>query len=136
MPFSSNKVLIIGLGLIGGSLAAALRRTGKHEVWGYDNHHQSIQIAEDQGVIDQGVNDLPSAVAAADVVVLATPVKVVEELLFELAPHVDGNTLLTDVGSVKGSIVNKAYEVFGIPPAGFVPGHPILFTYWRNRLCL
>ena len=123
--FCHNKVLVLGLGLIGGSLAAALRRTQKHQVWGYDLDASSMQQAQDQAVIDHQVVDLVATLSHMDVVVLAVPVKAMEKVMAMVAPHIGANTLLTDVGSVKGSIIAAAYDIFTIPPAGFVPGHPI-----------
>ena len=125
MIFTSEKVLVVGLGLIGGSLAAALRASGQHQVWGYDTDQQSMQQAIEQGIIDLSIEDLPQAVSTADVVVLAVPVQAIVALIHQLAPYIKQHTLLTDVGSVKGNIVATAYEVFGTPPGGFVPGHPI-----------
>ncbi|MDP6968151.1 MAG: bifunctional prephenate dehydrogenase/3-phosphoshikimate 1-carboxyvinyltransferase [Gammaproteobacteria bacterium] len=125
MKFTSEKVLVVGLGLIGGSLAAALRAVGRHQVWGYDADKQSMAQAVEQGIIELGVNDLQQAVSDADVVVLAVPVQAIAALIGQIAPHLNQHTLLTDVGSVKGNIVATAYEVFGKPPGGFVPGHPI-----------
>jgi 3-phosphoshikimate 1-carboxyvinyltransferase len=125
LSFCHGKVLVLGLGLIGGSLAAALRRTQKHQLWGYDLDQASMQQAHDQGVIDHQVKDLATTVSQMDVVVLAVPVKAMEKVLAQVAPHLNTQTLLTDVGSVKGSIIAAAYEVFGTPPPGFVPGHPI-----------
>ncbi|MGB1346774.1 MAG: prephenate dehydrogenase/arogenate dehydrogenase family protein, partial [Pseudomonadales bacterium] len=125
MIFTSKKVLIVGLGLIGGSLAAALRDLDKHQVWGFDANEQSMAQAVEQGIIDSSISDLPQAVRDADVVVLAVPVKAIAELIELIAPYLGENTILTDVGSVKGHIVDTAYKVFGQPPAGFIPGHPI-----------
>jgi 3-phosphoshikimate 1-carboxyvinyltransferase len=113
------------LGLIGGSLAAALRNLDKHQIWGFDADEQSMAQAVEQGIIETAVSDLPQAVRDADVVVLAVPVKAIAELIELIAPYLGQNTILTDVGSVKGHIVDAAYKVFDQPPAGFIPGHPI-----------
>jgi len=123
--FCHNKVLVLGLGLIGGSLAAALKRTQKHQVWGYDLDVSSMQQAQAQAVIDHQAVDLVATLPHMDVVVLAVPVKAMEKVMAIVAPHLRANTLLTDVGSVKGNIIAAAYDIFTIPPAGFVPGHPI-----------
>jgi 3-phosphoshikimate 1-carboxyvinyltransferase len=125
MIFTSEKILIVGLGLIGGSLAAALRNLDKHQIWGFDADEQSMAQAVEQGIIETAVSDLPQAVRDADVVVLAVPVKAIAELIELIAPYLGQNTILTDVGSVKGHIVDAAYKVFDQPPAGFIPGHPI-----------
>ncbi len=123
--FCHNKVLVLGLGLIGGSLATALKRTKKHQVWGYDLDVSSMQQAQDQAVIDHQAVDLVATLPHMDVVVLAVPVKAMEKVMAIVAPHLRANTLLTDVGSVKGNIIAAAYDIFTTPPAGFVPGHPI-----------
>lgn len=123
--FCHNKVLVLGLGLIGGSLAAALKRTQKHQVWGYDLDASSMQQAQDQAVIDHQAVDLEATLGNMDVVVLAVPVKAMEKVMAMVEPHLRVNTLLTDVGSVKGNIIAAAYDIFTTPPAGFVPGHPI-----------
>jgi 3-phosphoshikimate 1-carboxyvinyltransferase len=125
LVFSHGKVLVVGLGLIGGSLAAALRRTQKHQLWGYDLDQASMQQAQDQGVIDHQVMDLATTIDQMDLVVLAVPVKAMEKVLAQVAPYLNAHTVLTDVGSVKGSIIAAAYDVFATPPPGFVPGHPI-----------
>ena len=125
LVFSHGKVLVVGLGLIGGSLAAALRRTQKHQLWGYDLDQASMQQAQDQGVIDHQVMDLAATIDQMDLVVLAVPVKAMEKVLAQVAPFLNAHTVLTDVGSVKGSIIAAAYDVFATPPPGFVPGHPI-----------
>ncbi len=123
--FCHHKVLVLGLGLIGGSLAAALKRTQKHQVWGYDLDASSMQQAQDQAVIDHQAVDLEATLGNMDVVVLAVPVKAMEKVMAMVEPHLRVNTLLTDVGSVKGNIIAAAYDIFTTPPAGFVPGHPI-----------
>ena len=125
LVFSHGKVLVVGLGLIGGSLAAALRRTQKHQLWGYDLDQASMQQAQDQGIIDHQVMDLATTIDQMDLVVLAVPVKAMEKVLAQVAPYLNAHTVLTDVGSVKGSIIAAAYDVFVTPPPGFVPGHPI-----------
>ena len=115
--FTSEKILIVGLGLIGGSLAVALRALGRHRVLGYDIDELSMAQAIEQGIIDQAVTDLQQAVRTVDVVVLAVPVQAIATLIRQLGPHLNQHTLLTDVGSVKGNIVATAYEVFGKPPS-------------------
>ena len=67
VSFCHSKVLVLGLGLIGGSLSAALRRTQKHQLWGYDLDQASMQQAKDQGVIDHQVTDLATIISQMDV---------------------------------------------------------------------
>ena len=70
-----NRILVVGLGLIGGSLAWALRLSGLARLTGYDTDFDVAQKAQQTGVIDQIADDLPSAVTNADIVILAVPVK-------------------------------------------------------------
>ncbi|UTW14141.1 bifunctional prephenate dehydrogenase/3-phosphoshikimate 1-carboxyvinyltransferase [Marinobacterium rhizophilum] len=126
MKFSINKVLVIGLGLIGGSLAKALkqRRYCQHVI-GYDRNPAELEAGLALGVIDEAAPDLRAAVAAADLVVLAVPVKATDRVLADIVPVLRAHTLLTDVGSTKGNVVAAAEAAFGTLPATFVPGHPI-----------
>lgn len=125
--FKHERVLIVGLGLIGGSLALALRRQGfARELVGVDGKVEEIEIALQRGAIHRGSQDLLAEVAKADVVVLAVPVKAMESLLEQIKPVLRPHTVLTDVGSTKGNIVAAAQRIFAPQmPAGFVPGHPI-----------
>nr|WP_036183221.1 bifunctional prephenate dehydrogenase/3-phosphoshikimate 1-carboxyvinyltransferase [Marinobacterium lacunae] len=129
MRFSTRKVLVIGLGLIGGSFARALRTRGLvDEVAGYDRNRGECELGLSLGVIDCVVDDLEAAVRKADLIVLAVPVKVMEQVLCEIKPWLNPQTLLTDVGSTKGNLVEAARRLFGTLPSGFVPGHPIAGT--------
>lgn len=129
LRFSTRRVLIIGLGLIGGSFARALRSRGLvDEVMGYDRNRGECELGLSLGVIDRIVDDLETAVRGADLVVLAVPVKVMEQVLSEIKPWLRPETLITDVGSTKGNLVAAARRLFGTLPPGFVPGHPIAGT--------
>ncbi len=126
MSYKADRLLIIGLGLIGGSLAKAMRRTRFcREVLGYDRDADEVATALRLQVIDRGVEDLAGAVVAADVVVLAVPVKAMETVLESIAPWLRPDTLVTDVGSTKGNVVAAAARIFNDLPATFIPGHPI-----------
>jgi len=120
-----NSVTIIGVGLIGGSLAKVLRAkelTGR--VTGAGRSRQSLELALKLGVIDHIAQDAKRAVEDADLVVLASPVGIFETIAREIGPHLKKGAILTDVGSVKGLLVRT---VEGLTPKGvhFVPGHPI-----------
>lgn len=129
LSFSTRKVLIVGLGLIGGSLARALRsRQVVDEVVGFDLNRSECELGLALGVIDRVAESLSTAVAEADLVVLAVPVKVMEAVLDQVRPHLRPNTLLSDVGSTKGNLVEAARRQFSQLPPGFVPGHPIAGT--------
>nr|WP_252734868.1 bifunctional prephenate dehydrogenase/3-phosphoshikimate 1-carboxyvinyltransferase [Amphritea atlantica] len=122
----TERVLVIGLGLIGGSLASALRSHGIcRTVIGYDRDSDELATGLRLGVIDEAAEDLLAEAARADVIVLAVPVKAIESVLAELKPVLRPETILTDVGSVKGNVVKAAERLFGELPARFIPGHPI-----------
>ena len=129
MPRVISRLTLIGVGLIGGSLARALKRAGYcGEVVGTDTRTDVLQRAMTLQVIDRGESDVTRAVQGADVVILAVPVGATESVLRQIAPHVDETTIITDVGSVKGCVIAAAKNVFGTVPANFVPGHPIAGT--------
>jgi prephenate dehydrogenase len=120
-----NKVTIIGVGLIGGSLAKVLKAKNlAHEIIGAGRSMQSLELALKLGVIDLIDQDAKHAVLDADLVVLASPVGVFETIAREIGPHLKKGAILTDVGSVKGSLV-KLIEDHISPGVHFVPGHPI-----------
>jgi prephenate dehydrogenase len=124
-----NRLSIIGVGLIGGSLAQALKRAGYcAEVVGGGRDEQQLQRAVKLGVIDRYEKDPARAVIDADVIVLAVPLGVMEGVLRTIAPFIKPDAVITDVGSAKGSVVAAAQAVFGAVPVNFVPGHPIAGT--------
>ncbi|APZ42808.1 prephenate dehydrogenase [Acidihalobacter ferrooxydans] len=121
-----ERLTLIGVGMIGGSLALALRQGGFcGEIVGYDRDIQALQKALESGVIDRYAEDPCAAVSGAEVVVLATPVRAVEAICRTLRDCLAEETVLTDVGSVKGDVVRAVVAGFGRLPQNFVPGHPI-----------
>ena len=123
--FLTNTISVIGLGLIGGSLAKALReRRLCKTVIGYDRNPEELAAGLRLGIIDQAADDLVSA-AQADVIVLAVPVKAMEAVLAQLQPHISEQTVITDVGSTKGNVVRATEALYGKVPPRFIPGHPI-----------
>ncbi len=124
-----EKLTIIGIGLIGGSLARALRYNGYvREVIGYGRSVGSLQQAVELGVIDRAEVSLPDAVRSADMIVLAVPVGNMAEILDALGPALPDDAVVTDVGSVKGSVISAARNALGSRFAHFVPGHPLAGT--------
>ena len=124
-----KQLTIIGVGLIGGSLARALQRAGAvGEVVGAGRDAEHLQRALALGVIDRAESGLAAAVQGADVVVVATPVGAAEDVFRAIAPALPTDALLTDVGSTKDSVVAAARAAFGELPKNFVPGHPIAGT--------
>ena len=124
-----DRLTIIGVGLIGGSLARALKSAGAvNEVVGTSRSIQNLQRARELGVVDRIEIDLGEAVSGADVVVVAVPVGTMEDIFTDIAPHLSDKTIITDVGSSKASVVEAAKNAFGELPANFVPAHPIAGT--------
>ncbi|MDD2054884.1 bifunctional prephenate dehydrogenase/3-phosphoshikimate 1-carboxyvinyltransferase [Pseudomonas putida] len=121
-----GRLVVVGLGLIGGSFAKGLRESGLcREVVGVDLDPQSRALAVELGVVDRCEDDLAAACKGADVIQLAVPILAMEKLLGLLAGMDLGSAVLTDVGSAKGNVVRAARQVFGGMPTRFVPGHPI-----------
>lgn len=122
-----DKMLVIGLGLIGGSLARSVKETGycRHVV-GFGYRDVSLKKGVAQGVIDSYSLDLDEALEGVDLVLIGTPTLVANQVLAELLPRLGENTIVTDVASVKGSLVAAARDLGGgRAPARFVPAHPI-----------
>lgn len=124
-PFFS-KIVIFGVGLIGGSFALALRRANVvGEVVGFGRSQTTLEQARSLGIIDRIGVDLAAEVNDADLVLLATPVGQMAELMARIAPHLGTQTLVTDGGSTKSDVVAAAYANLGDKVAQFVPAHPI-----------
>jgi prephenate dehydrogenase len=121
-----ERLCVIGVGLIGGSLARALRALGAcAEVVGAGRRRESLERALALGVIDRFETDLARAVQGAERVVVAVPLGATEPTLRAIAPHLAPGAVVTDVGSAKGSVVRAARAALGGAAADFVPGHPI-----------
>jgi prephenate dehydrogenase len=121
-----SQVTIVGTGLIGGSFGLAIKEAGfAGRIVGCDRA-EVLQAAQARGAIDCGGGDPQQAVRGSDVVLLATPVGTIIDLIERLGPLVPPDTLLTDAGSTKLQIAERARAVFG-PAAGkrFLPGHPM-----------
>ena len=122
-----EKVAFIGLGLIGSSLARVIVAEGlAKEIVASTRSQKTLEDAKTLGLIQQGYNDPAEAVKGADLVVLALPVRATQKVLESIKPYLSEQTIITDVGSTKGNVVDAAKAVYGEQlPAGFVPGHPI-----------
>lgn len=124
-----QRLCIIGVGLIGGSLARALREVGEvGEVIGCGRGEENLRTAVRLGVIDHYQCDPAGAVTGADVVVVAVPLGNIESVLRSIVPHLAPAAIVTDVGSAKGSVVADVARIYGGVPPNFVPGHPIAGT--------
>ena len=124
--FAFEKIVIVGLGLIGGSFASALKAAGAvKEVVGCSRSEKTLQKGLELGVIDRAETNIAVAVRGADLVMLAAPIGVTQALLEQMKPGLDGKTVVTDAGSVKGNVIRALDNVFGEQPPWFVAGHPI-----------
>ena len=121
-----KKLVIFGVGLIGGSLALALRQANYCQtIVGCSRNAEHLQTAVDLGVIDSFTTDPQAAVQEADMVLLAVPMGAMRRLLEQIKPALPADAILTDAGSTKGSVVAEVEQVFGKDYSRFVPGHPI-----------
>jgi prephenate dehydrogenase len=121
-----RRVTIIGLGLMGGSLALALRRAGLAEHIVGCGREVLQRRALEMSAIDSGSTDAVESVAESDFVFLCTPVETSIALLHRIAPHLSPGALVTDVGSTKSAFAAASREIFGASANQRVlPGHPI-----------
>ena len=120
---------IIGVGLIGGSLARALREANAvGEIIGAGRNAASLRRALELKVIDRFETELERAVIDAEVVVVAVPLGAMFEVFKAIAGHLPEDCVLTDVGSAKGSVLGEVRRAFGKAPSTLVLGHPIAGT--------
>ena len=119
-----DRLAIIGVGLIGGSFALALKQAGAvREVLGVGRTAASLKLARQHGLIDRTV-DIAEA-AQADCILLAMPVGETAAVLTQLAPHLKPGAIVTDAGSTKANVIAAARAALGARFSDFVPGHPI-----------
>jgi prephenate dehydrogenase len=124
-----EKLAVIGVGLIGGSVALALREAAMvKEVVGCGRSVENLQQAQALGIIDHYTHDVSVAVQGADMVLLAVPLGAMRATLKAMQGHLAAGAVVTDAGSVKGSVVADVQAVFDGMPGFFVPGHPIAGT--------
>ena len=121
-----GRLVVVGLGLIGGSFAKGMKESGLfHEVVGVDRDRETRRLAVELEVVDSAEAELAVACQNADVIQLAVPILAMERVLAELAALDIGQAVLTDVGSAKGSVARAARKAFAGKAFRFVPGHPI-----------
>ena len=123
-PAAKPRVLIVGLGMIGASFAKALCLSQAATVIGLDAQPGVADKARTMGIVDEAVS-FPDLNTTFDAVILAVPVLAMGPVLTQLKPWLSTDTVISDVGSVKGAVVDAARDALGVLPAGFVPGHPI-----------
>jgi prephenate dehydrogenase len=121
-----RKVVIFGVGLIGGSFSLALRRAGAvGEVVGFGRSTATLEQAKQLGILDRIGHDVAQEVCDADFVLLATPVAQMTDIFTRIAPHLGAHTLVSDGGSTKGDVVAAARAHLGNKISQFIPAHPI-----------
>lgn len=121
----SPVLAVVGVGLIGGSFAAALRQAGAvGRILGVGRNRKSLQQAIELGLIDAEVS-LEEASREADIILLALPVGMTQAVLEKLCPGLRDHTIITDAGSTKVNVVQAARSALGERIGQFVPGHPI-----------
>ena len=121
-----NKITIVGVGLIGGSLARALKEKNLAKtVFGYGRDRSRLEEAKKHNIIDDYSTQIEKAVNHADIIVIATPVGTFRNIFSEVKPLIADDVIISDVGSTKTNIVDIAKEILGDKSQCFVPAHPI-----------
>lgn len=124
-----RRLIIIGLGLIGGSVAVGARKRGLvKEVFAVNRSADTLQFALDNGIADQTFQSIDLALQGAteaDLILLGAPVLSMGPILEQVHQHLKADATITDVGSAKNILVEQTREIWSELPANFVPGHPI-----------
>jgi prephenate dehydrogenase len=121
-----KRLVVVGVGLIGGSFALALRRAGcVQRVLGIGRDQGNLRKALELGVIDEIATEPGAALRGADFVFIATPVRQIQGVMSAIAPHLSVHAVVTDAGSTKQDVAAAARAAFGQKIGQFVPGHPI-----------
>lgn len=124
-----GQLSIIGVGLIGGSLALALKQAGYcKRIIGVGRNPARLEAACKARVIDEGTTDYAEGLAGADMILVAVPLNAYEEAFRQIKGKFRGDAFITDAGSAKTCVIEDAAKVFGKIPQNFVPGHPIAGT--------
>jgi len=125
-----KKLVIFGVGLIGGSVALTLKKAGKRNntvmhIVGVGRSEKNLQNALDLGVIDAAETNIAEACNDADIILIAAPVAQTASILQSIKPHLHSNTVITDAGSTKSDVLTCANAILGEQFNQFVGGHPI-----------
>lgn len=121
-----ERLAIVGLGLIGGSLAAALKkRPSPVTLVAYGRDPDKLAPALASGLVDEVASNMAEAAAGADLIVVCTPVGSIAEVMQSLRGHISPGAVVTDVGSTKQSVIAAVASVYGRCPDWFVPAHPV-----------
>lgn len=125
-PQVVKKLVIFGVGLIGGSVALALKKYANAPLCvGVGRNQASLDQALALNIIDEATTDIAAALSDADIVLIAAPVAQTKNILLSIKPHLDNKTIITDAGSTKTDVLVIAKEVLGEQAKQFIGGHPI-----------
>src|SRR6516164_6523614 len=121
-----RRITIIGTGLMGGSLGLALKEYGfRGRIVGCD-HPPVLERARSKGAIDEAITNPADAIRGSDLIVLATPVLAILDLITLIGPSLPKSTLVTDLGSTKVEVLKRAESILGErAPTQFLGGHPM-----------
>ena len=128
MNSTFKKVCIIGLGLIGGSIGLAMKRSKiSNQIIGFARSNSTLKRAIELGLVDKVKDNLEDAVNDCDLIILATPLSTFKKLVEEMSPFLKKDCIITDTGSAKLTVIEDLKDIL---PNGveFVPGHPIAGT--------
>jgi prephenate dehydrogenase len=121
-----KRITLVGVGLLGGSLGLALKKRGLADsVTGYVRRKPSIQECKQMGAVDDCTLDLEEAVTGADLIILCTPIAQMRALVEQMLPALEPGAVITDVGSVKASVVGDLENPIKNAAAYFVGSHPM-----------
>lgn len=124
-----KHLCVIGVGLIGGSLALALKKAGfVNRVTGLGRRVENLDKAVELGIIDNYETDYVKAVSHADMVFVSVPIGAMADVFEKIEPHLQSHAIVTDGGSAKHTVIDLAHEKLGYKVKQFVPGHPIAGT--------
>ena len=121
-----NKILIFGVGLIGGSIALSAKKSGfASDIAGVGRNQDNLNDAIKLKLIDRTSQDLRKDISEAHIIVIATPVAQFPIILKLIQPHLSSHTIITDVGSTKTDVIESAKQILGPQYSQFIGGHPI-----------
>ncbi|MFM8233271.1 MAG: prephenate dehydrogenase, partial [Candidatus Methylopumilus sp.] len=121
-----NKILIFGIGLIGGSIALSAKKSGfASDIVGVGRNQDNLNDAIKLKLIDRTSQDLKKDISEAHIIIIATPVAQFPIILKLIQPHLSSHTIITDVGSTKTDIIKSAKQILGPQYSQFIGGHPI-----------
>jgi len=124
-----KHLCVIGVGLIGGSLAMALKKAGYVEhVTGLGRSVENLETAKRLGIIDSYETDYAKAVSHADMIFISVPIGAMGTVFAKIEPHLKKHAIVTDAGSAKHTVIDAALNNFELKINQFVPGHPIAGT--------